>query len=111
MEFKADSNMSSPSLISILRSFTHSDEAKFRIALGLLLDYLTKRPSELPQILYVLTGNCGFTHRSHLRGFSVQRAVVDALWERAQGGTNELLSKLFLTVTELYLRTRFHTSE
>ncbi len=111
LEFKPDSNIPSPSLLSVLGSFRSSQDGNCRIALNLLLDFLVKQPKELPHVLYLLIDRYGFTHKSYFRRFSVQQSVVDVLWERAQEGANELFSKLFFAVAEPYLHTRFHTSE
>ena len=111
IDFKADSDIPSPSLLSVLGSFKYADNNTFRMALSLLFDYLAKRPRELPQVLHLLTDRFRFQHTSYTRGFTVQRAVIDVLWERARDGKDELFSKLFLTVVEQYLHTRFHTTE
>src|SRR5439155_27327321 len=81
------------------------------MTLALLLSYRMKWPEELPQVLHLLTKRFGFRHTSYLRGFSVQRAVIEVLWERAQDGKDGLFSKLFLAVAEHYLHTHFYTTE
>lgn len=111
MEIKADSNIPSPSLLSVLSSFKYSDESMLRISVGLLLDYLTKRPNDLPKVLHLLTNDFGFTYTSYTQGFVAQQKVVDVLWERTREGTNGLFSKLFLAIAEQYLHTLFHTAE
>ncbi|HEX8721849.1 MAG TPA: hypothetical protein VF736_14535 [Pyrinomonadaceae bacterium] len=100
-----------PSLLGVLDNFRYADEASLRVALSLLLDYVEKRPAELPLVLKMLTEQYGMTHHSHLSGFYVERHVVDALWESARGGTDEMFSRLFLAVSEPLLHTRFQTHE
>jgi len=111
IDFKASSNIPSPSLLSLLSAFRDADDNTFRMTLALLLSYLMKWPEELPQVLHLLTKRFGFRHTSYLRGFSVQRAVIEVLWERAQDGKDELFSKLFLAVAEQYSHARFYTTE
>jgi len=111
LEFKASSSVPSPSILSVLSSFKYADDNTFQTALSLLFGYLAKQPEELPQVLHILTDGFGFKHTSHIRGFTIQRAVIDVLWKRALNGENELYSKLFLAVAEKYLYTRFHTTE
>lgn len=110
VEFKASSGIPSPSFLSILASFRYAGDPEFRIALGLVLDYLAKRPGELPQVLYLLIDLCGFTHTSYARGFKVQQSVIDILWERARDG-DEFFSNLFFAVIRQYVHTHFLTHE
>lgn len=107
----SNSNIPSPSILSILGSFAYSDEPTLRMALDLLFRYLAKRPSDLPLVLHLLTNQFGFKHTSHVRGFAVQRAVINVLEERLQEGKDEVLLKLFLAVAEKYLHTRFSSHE
>jgi hypothetical protein len=106
-----NSNIPSPSILSVLGSFAHSDEDTFRMALDLLFRYLEKRPSDLPLVLHLLTDQFGFKHTSYIIGFTIQRAVIDVLEERLQDGEDAPFSKLFLAVAEKYLNTRFSSYE
>jgi hypothetical protein len=81
------------------------------MALVLLLDYLTKRPSELSRALYLLSERFGFEHDSYAYKFVRQRTVIDVLWERTQEDENEIFSKLFLAVAKKYLQTHFNTTK
>ena len=109
IEFKANSQVQSPSLLSVLASFKNENIDNFRMALDLLLNYLSKQPGEVPQVLHILTEKFGFEHQSY--GFVVQKTVIDFLWDRTQDGEDELYSKLFLAVAEQYLHTHFRTYE
>ncbi len=111
VEIKTDFDISSPSILNILRPFKYSDESTFRIALELLFDYLAKRPNDLPKVLHLLTKDFGFTHTSYILGFVVQRGLIDMLWERTRKGEDELFSKLFFAVAEQYLHTDFETTK
>lgn len=108
---KADANIPSPSILSLLRSFKRSGPTTIEMALGLLLDYLNKRPAEFPKVIHLLAEEYGFTHTSHENGFVVQHLVLDTLWTRWEQGTNESFAKLFLAVSERYLSIDHHTSE
>jgi hypothetical protein len=107
----SNANIHSPSILSILGSFAYADENTLRIALDLLLQYLGKRPSELPLVLHLLTDQFGFKHSSYPQGFVVERAVIDALSRRLREGRDELFSRLFLAVAQKYLNTKFSTHE
>lgn len=110
LEIKPSSNLSSPSLLSTLGLFS-SDEDNLRTALELLFKYLTKRPSELSQALYLLTKRLGFEYDSLAYGFIKQQIVIDELWKKVNDGKDQVLSKLFLAVAEHYLQTQFHTTK
>ena len=111
MDFKANSNIPQASLLSVLGSFKHGEDNTFRIALNLLLDYIVKRPRQLPEVFYLLADSFGFEHTSYLTEFSVQRAVIDVLWEQIQGRDKMLFSKLFVAIADPYFHTRFHETE
>jgi hypothetical protein len=111
MEFKENSWIPSPSILDILGSFKYGNDADFRIALELLLEYIAKRPDELPQVLFLLTDRFGFNHRSYLRGFIIQQEVIDELWTYTNNGQNDIYSRIFLAVAEKYLHIKFHTTE
>lgn len=109
LEFKSDSNIQSPSLLSVLGSFRYSDESRVKIALGLLLDFVEKQPSEMGRVLYQLMDRFGFEPDSYIHGFFVQKAVIELLAERIENGNQELFSRIFIEVGKSYLHTRFHS--
>jgi hypothetical protein len=111
LEIKPNSNIPSPSILETLVLYSYSDENNLRIALGFLLDYLTKQPSELSRGLYLLTEQFGFEHDSYAYGFIKQQTVIDVVWERVKEGEDEMFSKLFLAVAEQYLPTHFNTTK
>lgn len=79
--------------------------------MDLLFSYLDKRPDEVPYVLHLLTDQFEFKDNSYLRGYMIQREVIDLLWNRTLGGSDELYSKLFISVAEKCLHIRFHTIE
>jgi hypothetical protein len=102
---------STPSILSVLDNFRYAEETEARVAVSLLLDYLEKRPAELPLVLRMLIERYGMSHRSYLNGFSVERNTSDVIWERTRGGADELASRVFLTIAERLLQTHFTTDE
>ncbi|MEH2044958.1 hypothetical protein [Nostoc sp.] len=110
LEIEPNSNIPSPSILSTLGLFNHSDENNVQMALDVLLEYITKRPSEISQALYLLTERFGFDHESYCYGFAIQQIVIDVLWERVKDGEDIMFSKLFITVAKHYLYTDFNTS-
>jgi len=100
-----------PSILGVLDNFRYAEEAASRAAVSLLLDYLEKRPAELPLVLRMLIERYGMTHRSYLNGFRVERDTVDVIWERARDGADELASRVFLAIAEPLLQTHFSTHE
>ncbi|MEH2302978.1 MAG: hypothetical protein V7K88_29425 [Nostoc sp.] len=110
LEIKANSSVPSPSILSTLGLFNHSGENNLHMALELLLEYVIKRPSEISQVVYLLTERFGFDHEFYYYGFAIQQIVIDVLWERVQDGEDIIFSKLFLAVAEHYLYTDFNTS-
>ncbi|HXQ38989.1 MAG TPA: hypothetical protein VN843_33615, partial [Anaerolineales bacterium] len=101
----------SPSVLGILDNFRYADQASMNSALSLMLNYLEKRPAELPLVLRMLQERYGMDHYSYLNGFAIERATVDAVWSRAQGGKDEFFSRLLLTIAEPLLHTHFQTSQ
>lgn len=105
--FEPDSYVPSSSVLSVLANFRNSDDNNLRIALGLMCDYLEKRPAEVPKLLHIATKELGFRPDSHVWGFRVQRMVVEVLGERTKAGGDTLFSKVFLQIAEQYLHTHF----
>lgn len=110
LEIKANSTVPSLSILSTLGLFRYSDESNLKIALDLILEYVTKRPSEISQVLYLLTERFGFDHESYCYGFAIQKIVSDVLWEQVKNGEDITFSKLFVAVAEHSLYTDFNTS-
>lgn len=107
----SNSNIPSPSILSILGSFRYSEEKTLRIAIELLYRHLAKRPSDLALVLHLLTEQFGFKHTSYIRGYATQRMVIKVLEEQLQEGEEEVWSKLFLAVAEKYLHMHFSSHE
>ncbi|MBE8986601.1 hypothetical protein [Nostoc sp. LEGE 12450] len=110
LKIEPNSNISSPSILSTLGLFNHSNENNLQMALELILEYVTKRSTEISQVLYLLTERFGFDHESYRYGFAIQQIVVDVLWERVKDGEDIMFSKLFLAVAEHYLYTDLNTT-
>lgn len=106
-----DSNSSMPALVKVLSYFMQSSTESLQMALTLLFDYLEKQPSQLSGIYRLLTDRFNFQYDSELRGFEVQRTMLNALWEKAKSGENQFFSKLFMEVARKYLPTRYSTTE
>lgn len=107
---KLDSRVESPSIFSILGHFSRSSQSSRKMALCLLLEYLAKRPSVFPKILYILTENYDFKYDSYLFEFCIQRDVIETLQGKMEKGKNILFSKLFLEVSKHYLQTRYRST-
>lgn len=107
----ADSSIPSPSIMNVLSYFSQVEDNNFEIALRLLLQMLKKSQSDLGKFFYILADRYCFNHRSVYRNYSIQKIVIDVLWEQAENGNNSLFSHLFIDVSEKYLRTRYHVTE
>lgn len=101
---KSTNAVSSPSILNVLKSFAYAEKEESKMALELLMRYLDKRPLEVPALLRILIENFGFRPDSYLRGFEIQYAVSEVLWNKAKDG-NPLFAKLFLTVSNNFLET------
>ncbi|AVH72578.1 hypothetical protein [Nostoc sp. 'Lobaria pulmonaria (5183) cyanobiont'] len=110
LKIEPNSNIPSPSILSTLGLFNHSNENNLQMALELILEYVTKRPTQISQVLYLLTERFGFDHESYCYRFTIQQIVIDILWERVKDGEDIMFSKLFLAVAEHYLYTDFNTT-
>lgn len=106
-----DSNIPSPSILSVLRSFGNAPDDVLTVALELLWDYLRVRSGDVNQILHLLREDFSFSHYSYYTGYRTQTLVLDSLWEAAGGGENTLFAKLYIAVAGAYLRTRFRRTE
>ncbi len=110
LEFKPDSSIPRPSILSILSAFVYSSPDNFRIALNLLFDYLEKQPENLPKVLHILVKDFGFKPTSFSSGSLMQSVVVDELRRRV-GDDDELFPRLFIALAEKYLHISFETTK
>lgn len=99
------------SILGLLDNFSGAGTDFRRIALDLILDYVEKRPDEVPTALRILTEHWGMSYWSHIKKFRQERQTVAVLCERADAGRNELISRVLLAVAEHFLRTHFRTHE
>jgi hypothetical protein len=112
LDYKTSSrSIPEPSVLSILGSFRYAEDVERRIALDLLLEYATKRTSDLPNVLRYLVQRYGFRHVSYAEEYSVERDVVNALVRRLNRDEHPAVLEMFLVVAEAYLHTNFHTTE
>lgn len=112
LEYKTNSrSIPEPSVLSILGSFRYAGDVERRIALDLLLEYATKRTSDLPHVLGYLVQRYGFRHVSYAEKYTVERDVVNALVRRLDRDQHPTVVEMFLVVAEAYLHTDFHTTE
>lgn len=97
------------SVLHALGSFRYGGEWR-RIAIDLLLDYVAKRPSDLPHVLHYLVERYGFRHTSHGERYEVERTVVNALIERIAQDDDDLFVRMFFVVAGAFLHTHFNTT-
>jgi len=111
LNFKANANFGSPSVLSLLRVFGSASKDSVQMALELLLDYLAKRPKDLPYVLHLLTEDFCYRPTSHLIGFEAESTVINTLWKRAQEPEADLFKLVYLVIAAHYLRTHFDRHE
>lgn len=111
LDFDTKPESPSHSVLSILSSFRFVDDKSFRMAFNLVCEFFEKCPDQLPKFLHLLQETFCFHHTSWMHEYSVQKAVIDILWQRARQGENWFFAKTFLTIAEKYLHTSFHTYE
>jgi hypothetical protein len=110
-EVKSGSYIESPSILSILRNFSQTDENTFKIVLSFIYDYLEKRPSDLSKVYDILIGSFGFHHKSHFNDYKYQKCIVDTLKEKSRRNTNPVFTKLLFRVYQHYLDISFTFTE
>lgn len=103
--------LNSPSILSILERFKNSDQADFEIALDLIIKFISKCPSELPSILYIITKAFNYHTESHIDQYIIQKTIISKLRKQIEIDKNQLFLVLFLKTSQLYLRTIVSTTE
>ena len=99
ISFVASSNSADTDMVlSLLERFSHADIGDRAIALELLVEYVTKRPTAAPHAVHVLQQAYGVDVKSYLEGFVVQQHVADLLRKVVTG-------RATLTVDALVHRT------
>ena len=107
---RGNASIPSPSVLGVLRMLRFGAEGTVRTAIELLVEYARRRPAETSTVAHVLEEDFGFRHTSYAIGYAAERAVIDALWDLARGGADELASLLFVHVVSRFLRTQFQSS-
>lgn len=100
-----------PSLLKILGQFQYADENDFRLAVQLIFEYMNKKLNQIPVSIHLLTEEIGFHRYSWRYDYIHQEIIVDELWKRTQNGRHYSFSKIFLKVSNYYLKTRFRDTQ
>lgn len=107
IKFELDSTNYLPPILVTLSQFKYREDNNFKIALGLIFEYLTKQSDAVPIVLRCIIDRFGFEFNSDLLDFRVQKILIETLWAKVGDGKNILFSKLFIAVAEKYLHTHF----
>lgn len=107
----SNSSPQSNSVLPLLARFANAEESQFLIALELACRFAEKDFKAVPDFLRLLKEGFGFNRHSHRYDYSYQRSLIDKLIEKTENGKNLFFSKLFLAISEYYLRTRFDNTE
>lgn len=107
IKFEPDSNSSLPEYISILPVFRYLSTDENKMSLDLLLQYVLKKQTHTPGVLYTLIDTYGFEADSYRHGYFVQKAVIKNLIDLCNNGKNLYFSRVFIAVSEIYLKTHF----
>lgn len=107
IEFSPKSNSSLPEYISILPVFRYLSVDEHKMSLDLLLQYVLKKSTHTPGVLYTLVSDYGFESNSYHNGYFVQKAVVEKLIDFCNSGKSIYFSRMFIAVSEIYLKTHF----
>jgi hypothetical protein len=86
LEIKSNSDIPSLSLLNIISLFNHSVEDDLKKALELLFKYVKKQPTEIGQVVYLLTERFGFEYESYRYGFAILKTVKNwtFIWRQKQ---------------------------
>ena len=95
LNFTPDRKVSEDPLLKLIRLFRFTKEEESKIALDLLLAYLVKLPSKLPQILRLIIDDFGFRHDSYLCEFRIERCVIDDIWRHLRTVSRHCSAKFF----------------
>ena len=93
--------------LDALSPFSYADESNCKIAIELILDYLSKIPSDIAKVLTLFSNEYGFEHHSYLYAYGIQKTIIDFLLRRISQSDDPIFSKLFLDLAKLYLQIQF----
>jgi hypothetical protein len=91
------------SIVRLLSHFRYFSEHEFQISFGLLLMHLEKTKDSLGYVINELTENYNFNSNDWRYGYTIQKYVVDKLFEMMDDGSNYLFTRLFIYITKSYL--------
>lgn len=91
-------------ILSLLELFSNAREkTEILTAIELICDYVEKNQEAALHALSFLTKDFGFTHRSHLRDYQMQKLVIEVLHKRSMSGKSALLTKLYIEIANEFL--------
>ncbi len=110
LDFNIDFNGFSISNIylKVLSFFSYADQQNYEIALDLLLKYIETQPSEIQTVLYLCTHSFGYNIQS---SYLYETLLMEKILTRANGGKNELYSRIFIAISNYFLKTEFDTTQ
>ena len=94
-------------ILNKLSLFRHDSLENMKISIELIIKYLTKIPSKIYEVIIVLTKNFGLKYDSYRYNYSKEKLLIVTLWEFAESGKNQLLTRLFIRVCCEFLKTEF----
>lgn len=101
LDFKPANSVPHLSYLGILSLFQHSSLAEFKIAFELILSFLEKQPSVLPNVMYLLLEIFRFQRHSYDQDYLVQKVIVETLLSRVNlEGYTDFYIKLFLGIAK-----------
>lgn len=106
LNFKPKNVPNNKPILNVIKSFRYAKPELMIAAVELLLEFVKRDPSNLPFALELLTKQFGFKLNSYHLRYIKQQSIIDLLAELAEGGENYLCSKIFVIVSQVYLKTR-----
>lgn len=105
-------NQLSDKYLQVIRLFRQSSLETFKNAVELILFYLEKRPSVLPEIIYLFSDSFCFERHSDRQRYSYEIAFAQTLIEKtSKPDRKELYERIFLIVADKFLKMCFRSNE
>jgi hypothetical protein len=108
---KSNTNEIKENILEKLSIFRYDKIQSVEIAIELILLYFQKKPTNLLEVISVLSKSYGYHYESYRYGYSKESILLDTIWKYCEEGNNELFTKLFIRVSNDLLKTEGEDSK
>jgi hypothetical protein len=100
---KSNTNEIKDKILDKLSTFRYDSPSSIQIAIQLILNYFSKKPTLITEIVNIILHSYSYHFDSYRFGYEKESVTLNTIWKQCKNGTNELISKLFIRICDIFL--------